>query len=63
MIRKEDKMLATIYGVLCFLCLIFAPAAFEGGMYITSLVLIAFVWVFYRLSEKESGRIRRRRKR
>lgn len=53
-------MLAKIYGVLCFGCLIAAPAACEGEMYITSLVLIVFVWVFYKLAEKEAGRRRKK---
>ncbi len=53
-------MLAVIYGVLCFVCLIMAPAAYEGDMYITSLVLIAFVWVFFRLAWYESGRSRKK---
>lgn len=53
-------MLAKIYGVLSFICLFMAPAAYEGDMYITSLVLIVFVWVFYKLAEKEAGRRRKK---
>lgn len=56
-------MLAKIYGVLSFICLFMAPAACEGDMYITSLVLIVFVWVFYKLAEKEAGRRRKKKPR
>ena len=48
-------MLAKIYGALSFICLFSAPAAAEGGMYITSFVLILLVWGFYKMFEKEEA--------
>lgn len=56
-------MLAKIYGALSFICLLAAPAAAEGGLYITSFVLILLVWGFYKMFEKEEGRRKRKKNR
>ncbi len=49
-------MLSKIYGIIAFLCLILAPGAVEGGMYITACVMIVAVWVFANLSMREEQR-------
>lgn len=55
-------MLSYFYGSLAFICMILAPGAVEGELYITAVVLIVFFALFAKLSVLEEKRIRRKRR-
>ena len=56
-------MLSYFYGELAFICMILAPGAVEGELYITAVVLIVFFALFAKLSVLEEKRMRRRKRR
>lgn len=56
-------MLSKIYGTIAFICLILAPGAAEGGMWITTFVLILAFAFFARLAADEDGQLRDRNRR
>lgn len=56
-------MLSYFYGSLAFICMILAPGAVEGELYITAVVLIVFFALFAKLSVLEEKRMRRRKRR
>lgn len=55
-------MLSYFYGTLAFICMILAPGAVEGELYITAVVLIVFFALFAKLSVLEEKRMRRERR-
>ena len=55
-------MLSYFYGALAFICMILAPGAVEGELYITAVVLIVFFALFAKLSVLEEKRMRRERR-
>lgn len=47
---------SNLYGAIAFLALLAAPAAVEGGMYITAAALVVILAGCYYLSIREGGK-------